>query len=144
LLLLLLLEGRKQLVLLLRTGRQWACVLPQSSRQQQTPLGPHRREGRLLELLEVILMILMLMLLMLMLLMLLLLLLLVLLEHCILESQVVAPIDEQLVLEVAGRVHVLAGVARAAALDAVVAGDHAPIWLHLDLGRRVGELALAV
>lgn len=54
-------------------------------------------------------------------------LLLLLLEHGVLEGQVVAPIDEQLISEMRGWMHVLTGVARAAALDAVVAGDHAPV-----------------
>lgn len=43
--------------------------------------------------------------------------LLLLLEERVLERQVVAPVDEQLIFEVGGRVHVLAGLARASALS---------------------------
>jgi len=68
-----------------------------------------------------------------------------LLSEGVLEGEVVPAIDEQLVLEVLRRVEVLAGrlLPVTPALNTVIAGGH-PAVLHLHVGRRVGELALAV
>jgi len=63
----------------------------------------------------------------------------------VLEGEVVPPVDQQLVLQVLRGVEVLASrlLAVAPALNTIVAGGHPPV-LHLDVGRRVCELALGI
>lgn len=57
----------------------------------------------------------------------------------------IAPIDQQLILEMLRRMKILAGwlFSITSTLDAIVAGRHTAI-LHLDIGRRMSKLALVV
>jgi len=63
----------------------------------------------------------------------------------ILQSKVVASVDQQLILEMLRRMKILAGwfLSVTASLNTVVAGGDPPV-LDLDVGRRVGELAVRV
>lgn len=68
-----------------------------------------------------------------------------LLRQGILQSKVVASVDQQLVLEMLRRMEILAGwfLAVTPTLNTVIAGRHSSV-LDLDVGGRMGELAVGV